>query len=113
MQSGSLVMEMTRFLVAAAFGVGCTSTVVTPAMNGPSHDITVITPKHPPASFTVVPAELGDRDILERLGYRVRMHRNGKVWLRPDAPETEKMMSGEGSFEEVLPVADESRTKIR
>jgi len=72
-------------------------------------------PAPPPAdraSFTVVPAELGDPGVLDRIHHRARVRRIGNIWLRVDG-QISRNSTEHTESDYVLPVIGESHAKIR
>jgi hypothetical protein len=63
------------------------------------------------AAFTVVPAELGDAGVLERIHHRARLRRIGNAWIDPLA---EPLSSHErDDIDLALPVIAEVRQRLR
>lgn len=71
----------------------------------------IATPVLPHAEFTVVPAELADPGILDRIPHRTRVRRLGSAWMRESEGEATKRSGKDTDF--VLPVIGESRSRIR
>jgi len=74
----------------------------------------VVEPEPAKAEFYVSPSELGDAKILERIRHRVRLQRHGRVAVRPtgDAIQ-ERPKNASTNGDDVLPVIDETRDRIR
>jgi len=76
--------------------------------------VEVVTPTAPRASFEVVPAELGDAGVLDRIRHRVRLRRFGRAnttLAGDDEPRISR--SHDGDVASILPVLGEQRAKIR
>jgi hypothetical protein len=66
------------------------------------------------AEFYVAGSELGDADVLARIRHRVRLKRRGRIALRPTGEAIhERPRSAANNLDEVLPVIDETRLRIR
>jgi hypothetical protein len=106
---------MRRFLAVAcelAAIAGCRHTL--PASDSPGPLVDVVAPTPPRASFEVVPAELGDAGVLERIRHRVRLKRFGRAnttLAGDDEPRLSRSHTGDAFS--VLPVIGEQRGKIR
>ncbi len=85
----------------------------TPVVPRPSPIIEIPLPHVVHPRFAVVPAELGDPGIAERLTYRTRISRWGKLWLKPDGEPARSRPATEVSDDLVLPVIDASRARLR
>ena len=73
----------------------------------------VVAPRLPRADFAVVPAELADADVLDRIPHRVRIRKFGNAWMREDEPEPARTRHEGSDVDYVLPVLGETHTKIR
>jgi len=74
--------------------------------------ISIAAPVLPRAEFTVVPAELADPGILDRIPHRTRLRWFGSFWLRAEDVAPQVQRTGDDN-EYVLPVIGETRTRIR
>ena len=70
-----------------------------------------VAPTIPRADFDVVPAELGDPGVLQRIVHRVRLRRLGAAWVRERGEPLARVYGGEAAS--VLPVLGESARKIQ
>lgn len=95
-------------LVAAVLVVGCRPM---PAATVPAARPVLVPPRVPRAAYDVVPAELGDAGVLQRIEHRVRLRRLGTASLRADGPPLSRAPDGEVAS--VLPVIGETTRKIR
>lgn len=67
----------------------------------------------PHAPFDVVPAELGDADVLERIRHRVVVQRWGLAWPTHDGPPIGTEARGSTPTADIVPVIGELGRKIR
>lgn len=68
----------------------------------------------PRADFTVVPAELGDPGVLDRIPHRVRVRRLGRAWITPGSEPMRQRADDDASDRDfVLPVIGEAAGRIR
>src|SRR5258705_13025916 len=101
---------MPRLFVVACALAGCGG-APPPTPNAANHvDIAIAAP--PRASFEVVPAELADPGVLDRIRHRTRVRHVGETSLRPQkrpppAPPTRE--SADANY--VLPVINESEAQ--
>ncbi len=69
------------------------------------------------AALDVAPAELGDRDVVERLRHRVRLRQFGRAWLRLDGPPISDGTGGplddEDASDMLMPAIGETANRIR
>lgn len=73
--------------------------------------VAVVAPVVERASFAVVPAELGDAGVIDRIRHRTRVRRIASARFRLDGDPIRGATSSDGDF--VLPVIGESRARIR
>jgi hypothetical protein len=98
------------WLIIATASISCGgAALVAPA---PSR-VEITASKPPRADFTVVPAELTDPGVLDRIPHRVRVRRFGNAWIREDQGEPTNTRHSGSDVDLVLPVIGETRTKIR
>ena len=70
-----------------------------------------VAPTIPRADFDVVPAELGDAGVLQRIKHRVRLRQIGAAWVREQGEALARSHGGVAAS--VLPVLGETAHKIR
>lgn len=95
--------------------IACTSIScggATPGISAPP-TFEIAPPNAPRADFVVVPAELADPGVIDRIPHRTRVRRIGSAWLREDQGEPTRTRHDGSDVDLVLPVIGESRTKIR
>lgn len=102
---------MGRLLAVACVLTGCGGNLP-PISDARPTAIDVIAPPPERASFAVVPAELADNGVLDRIRHRARVRRIGNASLRVDGNKLDSSRTN-GELAYVLPVIGESRMKIR
>ncbi len=70
-------------------------------------------PVLPSAEFGVVPAELADPGIIDRIPHRTRLRRIGNAWMREAEGEPARTRHSSSDTDLVLPVIGETRSRIR
>jgi hypothetical protein len=63
--------------------------------------------------FAIVPAELADPGVLDRIRHRTRLRRFGTAWIKLEAEPIQNAAAERDLFELVLPVIDERHGRIR
>ncbi len=106
------------FFVAAGWVgcalVGCGGGLPESAISGSTAPVDVVTPAIPRASFAIVPAELADPGVLDKIRHRTRLRGFGSAWIKLDAePIAKRESQRRGKAEWVMPVIDERGAKIR
>jgi hypothetical protein len=67
----------------------------------------------PRLEYTVVPAELLDAGVLDRIPHRVRVRRFGTAWLSENIDDGKRAARSGGDSDSIYPVIGETKTKIR
>jgi len=96
-----------RALLVGIAVAGCGGSPPAPIVPPPA------APLAPRAEFSVVPAELLDAGILDRIPHRVRVRRFGSSWLREDESEAKRTHREGGDSDLLYPVIGETKSKIR
>jgi hypothetical protein len=103
---------MPRLFVVACALAGCGGTAPTPpAAPTSTADHALAAP--PRASFEVVPAELGDAGVLERIRHRTRVRHVGETSLRPQKRPPTPGVEVTADANYVLPVINETEAQIQ
>jgi hypothetical protein len=103
-------MRSARFVAACAL-IGCGQPLPSSSTASATRQVAAVTP--PRADFTVVPAELADDGILDRIRHRTRVRQFGTAWLGLESAPIQASRAGKFDLDHVLPVIGETRTKIR
>jgi hypothetical protein len=98
---------MRRVAVACLIACGGAVPISTP----PPSTTEVAAPSVPRADFVVVPAELADPGVLDRIPHRVRIQAIGDSWLRDPGKVAKRGDTMKVNV--VLPVLDETPDKVR
>lgn len=101
---------MRALLILAFASISCGGAA--PVATAPP-TVEIAAPKAPRADYTVVPAELADPGVLDRIPHRVRVRRFGNAWLREDQGEPTNTRHSGNEVDLVLPVIGETRSRIR
>lgn len=97
-------------VAVACLVAGCSG--APPAVSPPTTTTDEVAPRPPPrADFVVVPAELADPGILDRIPHRVRLQTIGDSWLREDGAVTRRGSKIKANV--VLPAIGETPDKVR